>query len=158
MTERERVARAMAYFETCDDMALLRACLAEVAPKAKRLVAQYAGQGREDDIPGPADLRPAKEAATRDEAQRAARGVTDFPLVQVLARTIGRRIEAMEIAASADFPVGVRVLVPAHPGYPRKGAPLAGEVELTGTVLQVRLDNGETWQGPPSLAQLVRTA
>jgi S1-C subfamily serine protease len=71
-----------------------------------------------------------------------------------LARSIGQRIETIEIAASADFPVGARVTVPVKPTFPRNGTVVTGVVETTGTALQVRLDNGETWHGPPSLARL----
>jgi hypothetical protein len=39
----------------------------------------------------------------------------DFALLQVLARSIGRRIETIEIAASAEFPEGARVNVPEQP-------------------------------------------
>ena len=156
MTSREDVARAMAYFEHADEVALLHELLAEVAPKAKRLVGQFLQRGGEEAIPGPSDLRPARVAASREEALRTLRATNDFALLQVLARTIGRRIEAVEIAASADFPEGVRVVVPEGHGYPRSGRELEGTVEETGTTLQVLLDNGETWTGPPSLARLAR--
>ena len=38
--------------------------------------------------------------------------------------------------------------------YPLGQRTLEGAVEQSGTMLQVLLDNGETWQGPPSLAEL----
>ena len=85
---------------------------------------------------------------------RTLKTTTDFALLQVLARSVGRRIEAAEIAASAEFPEGARVLVPANPTFPPSGPSLAGSVEGTGTMLRVLLDNGETWSGPPSLARL----
>lgn len=154
MTAREDVARAMAFFEATDDIALLHKAVEEVAPRAKRMVGNYLSRGTEEGIPPPADLRPAREPATADAALKALRGTTDFALLQVLARSIGRRIETIEIAASADFPAGVRVTVPAKPTFPRGGQLLSGTVEVTGTTLQVLLDNGETWKGPPSLARL----
>lgn len=154
MTDREEVARAMAYFEGAEDAALLHELLEEVAPKAKRMVGQFLRRGGEEAIPAPAELRPARAPASRDEALRTLRTIDDFPLLQVLARSIGRRIEAIEIAASADFPEGARVVVPERGGYPRSGSDREGTVESTGTSLQVLLDNGETWQGPPSLARL----
>ena len=86
------------------------------------------------------------------------RAPNDFALFQVLARSIGQRIETVEIAASAEFPAGARVVVPAKPAYPRSGADVPGSVEDTGTQLRVLLDNGETWEGPPSLARLERPA
>ncbi|MGE5596106.1 MAG: hypothetical protein ACM3S1_08740 [Hyphomicrobiales bacterium] len=153
MTSREDVARAMAFFEECDDIALLHQLAGEVAPRARKLVGQFIGRGGEDSIPPPASLRPAREPASRDDALRTLRQTNDFALLQVLARSIGRRIEAIEIAASAEFPVGARVTVPESGGYPPKGRQLQGTVESTGTSLQVLLDNGETWHGPPSLAR-----
>ena len=135
-------------------MALLRALLEESAPRVKRLVAGFLKKGTEEGIPAPAELRGAREAAGQPEAVATLRKTQDFALLQAMTRAIGRRIEAMEIAASADFPVGVRVVVPERRGYPRGGADMQGTVEETGTVLKVLLDNGETWQGPPSLARL----
>lgn len=154
MTPREQVARALAFFESCDDPDLLHRGLEEAAPRAKKMVAGYLARGAEEGIPGPADVRGAKEAAKQDEALKTLRTVNDFPLFQVLTRAIGQRIEAIEIAASADFPEGARVVVPQKPRYPRSGPDLQGTVEETGTQLRVLLDNGDTWSGPPSLARL----
>jgi hypothetical protein len=154
MTAREDVAQAMAFFEDTDDIGLLHQLVGEVAPRAKRIVGQFLTRGAEDAIPPPADLRPARTAASRDSALETLRRTNDFALLQVMARSIGRRIETIEIAASADFPVGARVTVPAKPRFPREGSALPGVVEATGTALQVWLDNGETWHGPPSLARL----
>lgn len=155
MTAREQAAQAMAFFEATDDIALLHELVAEIAPRAKRMVGEFLRRGGEDAIPPPADLRAARTAATRDEAIHTLRTTNDFPLLQVMARSIGRRIEAIEIVASADFPEGARVVVPASPSYPRSGDEIEGEVEATGTSLQVLLDNGETWGGPPSLARRI---
>lgn len=154
MTEREAVARAMAFFEATDDIVLLHQALGEVAPRAKRMVAQFLGRGTEEAIPPPADLRPARQPATQEEAMGTLRSTADFALLQVLARSVGRRIEAVEIAASAEFPEGAHVLVPANATFPPSGQTLGGRVESTGTMLRVLLDNGETWNGPPSLARL----
>ncbi|MGH2610173.1 MAG: hypothetical protein ACRDHF_13920 [Tepidiformaceae bacterium] len=154
MTQREDVARAMAFFDESDDIALLHQLTGEVAPRVKRMVGQMLSKGSEESIPPPADLRPAREAATQNQALATLRAEQDFALLQVIARSIGRRIETLEIAASADFPEGVNVRVPEEPRYPRAGRELPGTVEDTGTSLRVRLDNGETWEGPPSLARL----
>ncbi len=154
MTPREQVARATAFFEACDDVSLLHRALEEAAPRVKTMVSGYLASGAEDSIPGPADVRAAREPADEPEALETLRSINDFPLFQVLARAIGRRIEAIEIAASADFPEGARVLVPTKPSYPRSGADVAGTVEVTGTHLTVLLDNGDTWSGPASLARL----
>ncbi len=158
MTTREQVAAAMAFFEASDDIVLLRRALGEVAPRARRMVTALLTKGGEDALPPPADLRAAKDPATADQSFRSLRGTDDFSLLQVLARSIGRRVETIEIAASADFPEGVRVRVPEKPVHPTAGRRIAGTVEVTGTTLQVLLDNGETWEGPPSLAELERGA
>ncbi|MBA4181782.1 MAG: hypothetical protein C0506_14425 [Anaerolinea sp.] len=122
------------------------------------MVGQMLARGPEEAIPPPAALRPARTPASPAEAMQAVRATSDFALLQVLARSIGRRIEAVEIAASAEFPEGARVTVPANPAFPPSGERLAGTVEVTGTTLRVLLDNGETWSGPPSLARLSRHA
>ena len=154
MTQREDVARAMAFFEGTDDIALLHQMLADIAPRARKIVTQLLKGGSEEQIPPPAELRSAKVPASKEEAIKIVRGTADFALLQVLARTIGQRVESAEIAASAEFPEGTRVSVPAKPGYPAGRERIMGEVESTGTALLVRLDNGETWQGPPTLARL----
>ncbi len=150
----ERVAGAMAYFEACDDSVLLHQLIVEIAPRAKRMVASLMAKTPEDSLPGPAEVSPAGEPAGRDEALRTLRETKDFALFQALARSIGRRLEAVEIAASADFSPGARVLVPERPSFPPAGALRAGTVTETGTVLRVQLDDGEGWEGPPSLARL----
>jgi hypothetical protein len=144
----------MAFFERDDDIAALHQAIRDVAPRVRRLVTAILEKGDEDNIPAPADLRAARNPLTREAAMRTLREVNDFALLQVLARTIGRRIEEIEIAASAEFPEGTRVRVPEKPTHPATGRRLDGEVEMTGTMLRVRLDNGETWEGPPSLARL----
>ncbi len=154
MTAREDVARAMACFETSDDIALLHQLIEEVAPKAKKLVARHLSRGAEESIPPPADIRSARSAATLEEAVRIFRQIDDFSLLQAMARCIGQRIEAIEIVASAEFPEGARVVVPGGTLPGKQPALLAGSVEATGTILRVRLDNGETWEGPPSRARL----
>ena len=154
MTAREDAARAIAYFEASDDMPLLRACLEEAAPRIKRMVGGFLQKGTEETIPHPADVRAARDSAAREEALSTLRKTQDFALLQAITRAVGQRIETLEIAASADFPPGVRVMVPEKPRYPRTGKELPGTVEETGTVLVVRLDNGDTWEGPSSLARL----
>jgi len=145
----------MAFFEESDDIALLHQMTAEISPRAKRMVGRHLAKGTEETIPPPADLRAARDAASREEAMATVRNLQDFPLFQALARSIGRRIETIEISASAEFPEGVRVRVPEQPKYPRAGRLVEGTVEETGTTLQVLLDNGETWSGPASLAKLL---
>jgi hypothetical protein len=118
-------------------------------------VASHLARGPEEAIPAPAEVRGAREPAAQVEALVTLRTLDDFSLFQVLTRAIGQRLEAIEIAASADFGEGARVRVPVKPSYPRSGEEVEGVVEATGTVLAVRLDNGESWEGPPSLARLV---
>lgn len=152
---RAQVAAAMAFFESTDDIALLHQLTAEVAPRARRAVTQLLASGGDATIPAPADLRPARAPAARADAVATLRSVDDFALLQALARTIGRRIEAIEIVASAALPEGARVRVPGKPTFSAGEALVQGTVEATGTSLRVLLDNGETWEGPPSLARRV---
>ncbi len=154
MTLREDVARALAFFEQCDDVMLLHQLIGEIAPRARKMVGQALAKGGEDAVPPPADLRAARAPAPQEQALQTLRKTNDFPLLQVMARTIGQRIETIEIAASAEFPEGVRVSVPEKVAFPPAARRAAGTVEETGTQLQVLLDNGETWHGPPSLARL----
>lgn len=147
------MARAIAYFEQCDDLALLHSLLAEVAPRVRQIVAGYLRSGREDDIPPPAELGPAREPADPKEAVATLRRVRDFALLQAMTRAIGRRLETLEIVASASLPEGARVLVPREPRYPPRGPYLPGTVTSTGTTIVVQLDSGEVWRGPASLAR-----
>ncbi len=151
-----RTARALAFFQSCDDAGLLHELLEGIAPRVKRAVGQYLRKGGEDAIPPPADIRPGREAAPMAEAVETVRATDDFATLQALARAIGRRIEAIEIAASADFSEGSRVLVPEAMRYPAGEPSQPGTVEVTGTTLDVLLDSGETWRGPASLARLAR--
>ena len=158
MTSRADIAKAIAYFDATDDIYLLHELTREIAPRVKRMVGQILARSSEDDIPPPAELYAASEALDRDGAIRTVRDTQDFALLQALARSIGRRIEAIEIAASADFPEGTRVRVPAEVRFPPGERDSAGSVIETGTRLTVQLDNGERWQGPPSLATREGTA
>ncbi len=158
MTQREDVARALAFLEETEDVMLLHRLLAEVAPRARRMVGQLLAEGGDEAIPPPAELRAARSPATQDQALKTLRTVNDFALLQVLTRAIGQRVEAAEIAASAEFPEGARVRVPQKVAFPPRGGFAEGVVEVTGTQLSVRLDNGETWEGPPTLARLAPRA
>ncbi len=149
-TSPDAAARAIAFFESTDDLPLLHRCAEEIAPRAKRMVARYLRQGSEDSIPYPTKLPRAAQPATAGEAQQTLAATTDFALLQAIARAIGRRIEALEIVASAEFPVGARVRVPASGSV---AAP--GVVERSGTSLRVRLEGGGDWEGPPSLAERI---
>lgn len=154
MKSRGDVARAIAFFDQTDDVWLLHKLTRDLAPRVRKLVQGLLAKGGEDDIPEPAELYPAKDVATKDQALDILRSTNDFALLQSLARSIGRRIEAIEIAASADFPEGTRVVVPETVAFPPGPKRTPGVVRETGTTLTVQLDNGERWQGPPSLATL----
>ena len=150
----ERTARAIAYFDSCDDPALLHELLEHAAPRAKKAVTAFMRRGGEEAIPVPAEIGAAREPASREEAAATLRTTEDFSMLQALTRAIGRRLEAIEIAASADFREGSRVLVPPEFRYPAREPVLPGTVEETGTTIAVRLDDGESWRGPASLARL----
>jgi hypothetical protein len=95
----EEVARAIAYFETCDDVELMRSLLSEIAPRARRVVDRHLRRGRERRIPPPARIEPARESASREAAVAAVRDVEDFAQLQALARAIGRRVEELSDGA-----------------------------------------------------------
>lgn len=152
---RLRVARALACFEQSDDIGPLHELLDEVAPRARRAIGQFMQKGGEDAIPPPADIGPAREPATLAEASQTLRTTNDFPLLLAMTRTIGQRVEAIEIAASAEFHEGSRVLVAAQPRYPVAGESVPGTVKDTAIMLDVLLDDGESWRGPASLARLI---
>lgn len=158
--QREAVAGALAYFEHCDDLMLLHRLVGEIAPRARKAVAKLIAANGDDGVPPPAELRAAKVPLSAADALATLRATNDFALLQVMARAIGRRVEDLETVASADFSEGSRVTVPVKVAYPpAPNAPTAaGVVERTGTWLAVLLDNGETWEGPPSLAQKGKTA
>lgn len=152
---RQQVARAIAYFEQSSDPAELHSVLEGLAPRARRIVGDLLHAGGEDAIPAPADLSASRDVASASEALQTAREVADFSLLQSLARAIGRRAEALEIVASADFPKGARVSVPQAPTFTAGQPRLNGAVESSGTTLKVRLDNGEAWEGAATLARLL---
>lgn len=153
MSSREEVARAIAFFETADDVGLLHNLIHEIADQVRILVRNMVATGGEEGIPPPAELSSARDAASQDEAVRTLRATKDFALLQALARAIGRRIEAIEIVASAEFPEGTRVSVPERPVFPPPEKRVQGTVVSAGMVLAVRLDSGESWTGPASLAR-----
>jgi hypothetical protein len=93
--DRDDVARAIAFFEGCEDVALLRQALADIAPKARRLVVRYLGAGGEDAVPPPADVPHTPVAASREDALRILRETNDFALLQAMTRAMGRRVEEL---------------------------------------------------------------
>lgn len=148
------LARAVAFFEGCDDPALLHELSAVVARRAKRFVARALAAGGEDAIPAPTAVAPAATPADEREARRLVERTPDFAELQALARAIGRRTEALEREAAAAFPEGARVEAPERVAFPPRGARVRGTVTASGATLRVRLDDGGEWRGPPSLARL----
>jgi hypothetical protein len=147
------LARAVAFFEDCDDAVLLHELSAIVARRTKRFVAQAMARGGEDAIPAPSEPPPPASPASERDARRLVERTDDFAELQALARAIGQRTETLEIAASAEFPTGARIEVPKHVAFPPPDAWVAGTVMTTGTMLRVELDSGKRWEGPPSLAR-----
>lgn len=146
-------ARAVAFFERCDDPVLLHELSAIVARRTKRFVARAMARGGEDAIPAPAEPPQAAAPASEHDARELVEQTNDFAELQALARAIGRRTEMLEIAASAEFPVGARIEVPKRVAFPPPDEWVAGTVATTGTMLRVELDSGKRWEGPPSLAR-----
>jgi hypothetical protein len=87
------VARAIACFDASDDLAFLRDVLRAIRPKAEAAALQAAKRGRQ--MPAPRDVAPSVEPATRDEAMATVRATRDFALLQAMARSAGRRAEAL---------------------------------------------------------------
>jgi hypothetical protein len=102
VSEREAVARAITFIERCDDRELLMGIVRDVAPRARRMSTEAAQRDGEDNVPGPASLVAAPAPATAAEAQEAARKVSDFPLLQALARAAGQRIEQLDSLAGEE--------------------------------------------------------
>jgi hypothetical protein len=97
LPSRDDVARAIAFFRTSDDVAMLRRELVALAPRARGLVRRQTAAGGVESVPGPAEidaatLRPATEA----EALRTLRTCNDFALLQAMTRAMGRRVEELQ--------------------------------------------------------------
>ena len=92
-TNRDEIERALAFFESTTDVRLLRETLRAIRPRAARAVASFERRGQP--VPPPREISPASEAATQADALRTVSVVSDFGELQALARTIGRRIEAL---------------------------------------------------------------
>jgi hypothetical protein len=95
MADEQDVARAIAFFEGCDDAELMRRALAEAAPRARRTVERYVRRRGEARIPPPAEVPPADQPASAEEALATLSRTEDFGLLQALTRTIGRRVEEL---------------------------------------------------------------
>jgi hypothetical protein len=102
MPDRDDVGRAIAFFESCDDVAWLRKALVDIAPKARRLVVRYLGAGGQDAVPKPADVPATPVAAAKEDALRILRDTNDFALLQAMTRAMGRRVEELQEGSSTD--------------------------------------------------------
>jgi hypothetical protein len=87
------LAAAVAFFQSTDDVELLKSELRRIRPLAARAVSGFERSGK--DAPQPLDVAPAAQPASRDAALRTARQVKDFGELQALSRAIGRRIEQL---------------------------------------------------------------
>ncbi len=90
---KDDVARALAFFQASDDIALLREVLAIIRPRAAAAVRNSERSGVA--VPQPALIEPAAEAGTKDEALRTLRALQDFAQLQAVGRVVGRRIEEL---------------------------------------------------------------
>lgn len=95
MTSELRVAEAVAFFENCDDRELLMGVIRDVAPRARKMSTAAGLKLGDENVPGPADIAPADQPASKAAALETVRKTDDFPLLQALARAAGRRIEQL---------------------------------------------------------------
>ena len=102
MRDQTEVARALAFFEGCSDVALLRRALEQAAPRAAEQVRRQIRRGGETSVPPPAEIAPGSDPATETEALRTLATTGDFALFQALTRAIGRRIEALANPLSSN--------------------------------------------------------
>ena len=90
------VARAIACFEACEDVAFLRDVLRTIRPKAEAAALQAAQRGK--DVPAPGMIAAAAAASTPEQAMATVRATKDFALLQAMARAAGRRAEELSQA------------------------------------------------------------
>jgi hypothetical protein len=90
-SSRDDVAKAIAFFASCTDADLLRDVLRQIQPKAAAAARKFSNR----EPPNPAAIVAAAEPASKDEALRTARTVSDFAQMQALARAVGRRVEEL---------------------------------------------------------------
>jgi hypothetical protein len=96
MPDVDEVARAIAFFQQCDDIELLRELLRALRPRAAAEVRRHESRGRR--APAPSNIAAAERAATEPEARRTVRATTDFAQLQALSRAIGKRVEELQAA------------------------------------------------------------
>ena len=96
MPDVDEVARAIAFFEQCDDIELLRELLRALRPRATAEVRRHESRGKT--TPAPSNIAAAERAAPESEARRTVRATTDFAQLQALSRAIGKRVEDLQAA------------------------------------------------------------
>lgn len=87
------VARAIAFFEACDDRDLLQDVLRGIRPRAAAEVRRLTSRGQEP--PPPREIGAAPEALTQTQALETVKNTSDFGQLQALARAIGQRVEQL---------------------------------------------------------------
>ena len=92
MNQEDSVARAIAFFEACEDTKLLRDVLTGIRPRAAAEVR------RVKNVPNPRELAAASSAAGKDEALKTVQATKDLALMQAISRAVGRRLEALSQA------------------------------------------------------------
>jgi hypothetical protein len=93
MTNENDIARAIAFFQQCEDLPLLRRVLEEIRPRASAEVRRYLQRDRTP--PPPRDIAPAASPAGRDEALQTVKATKDFAELQAIARAVGQKIETL---------------------------------------------------------------
>ena len=93
MSELDNAARAIAFFEQCADLNLLKDVLRTIRPRAAAEVRRYQARGRQ--APQPLDIPAAADTATREEALRTVAATQDFAQLQAISRAVGRRVESL---------------------------------------------------------------
>ena len=157
MTSSQDAAAAIAFFEACNDPAILHQVIGEIALRARAMIAKELRRDVDRELPGPAELEPAAPASSQ-QALAAMRAVVDLAVLQAIAVAVGRRIEEVEIAAAAEFSPGTRVSLPMRVGFPRSGDTAPGTVESARASMRVVLEGGGVWEGPPSLVRSLGVA
>ncbi|MPZ48012.1 MAG: hypothetical protein GEU75_01640 [Dehalococcoidia bacterium] len=92
--EQTDLAGVVAFFQSTDDVELLKDVLRRIRPQAARAVSGFERTGRE--APPPSDVPAEGQPATRAAALAWTREVRDFAQLQSVARAIGRRIEELQ--------------------------------------------------------------
>jgi hypothetical protein len=87
----EDVAKAIAFFQSCTDAALLRDVLKTIQPKAAAAARKFAGR----EPPNPAAIQAAPAPASEEQALHTVRRIQDFAELQAVARAVGRRVEEL---------------------------------------------------------------